>query len=259
MADNSLGALRPLEPRKTAIIVGASSGIGAALARRLARAGYGLALLARREDKLQALCSELNTGGQTRALAYRHDVRDSGAVPALLQQIVSDLGGLDLFIYNAGVMFPNDAEVYNVEQDHLTFEVNTLGAIAWLSPVAERFQRAAGGHIVGIGSIAGIRGRAGIPAYTASKAALHTYLEGLRNRLASHGVTVTTIKPGQVQTDMLKYADKVRGPVSAEQAAELIWRAIDARKQSVYIPFKWTLIALVIRHIPSFVFRRLNL
>lgn len=259
MTGQQIAAMRPLEDRKAAVIVGASTGIGAALARRLAKEGYTLGLLARRGDLLDALCAELNADGVTRALAYVHDVTETDVAAGLLAQVTHDLGGLDLFVYNAGVMYRNDRNVYDVAQDLATIEVNVLGAVAWLLPVAERFARAKRGHIVGIGSIAGVRGRAGMPAYTASKAALHAYLEGLRNRLAAHRVTVTTIRPGQVDTDMLKNADKVRGPISAEQAAELIWRAIKGKKEEVYIPARWGLIALVVRHMPSVIFKRLNI
>jgi short-subunit dehydrogenase len=252
--------IRPLQPPKTAIIVGASSGIGAALARKLAAQGYQLALVARRADLLQQICAEINQHNQPQqARPYPHDVLDFASTPALLQQITADLGGLDLFIYNAGAMFPSHAEKYNADEDITMLQVNAAGAMAWLAPVADRMVRAKCGQIVGIGSIAGDRGRRGAPGYNASKAALQTYLEGLRNRVSRFGVTVTTIKPGQVETDMLKNAEQVRGPISATRAAHLIWEAIRNRKQTAYIPGKWGIISLVLTHIPSFLFRRLNL
>jgi short-subunit dehydrogenase len=245
--------------RPKALIIGASSGIGAALARRLAAEAVDLALVARRLPELEALCDELAQAHGTRALAYSHDVQDTASVPGLLESIARDLNGLDLFIYAAGVMFPHDPSAYDTENDLLTLRVNTLGAIAWCNPVAQRFARAGQGQIVGLGSIAGDRGRRAIPAYSASKAALETYLEALRNRVSSSGVTVTTIKAGQVDTEMLKHAAAVRGPISAERAADLIWRAIRRRRQVAYIPWRWSVIGWVVRHIPSFIFRRLNL
>lgn len=180
-------------------------------------------------------------------------------MPALLESIARDLNGLDLFVYLAGVMFPHDPAAYDTEQDLLTLQVNMLGAIAWCNPVAQRFSRAGQGQIVGLASVAGDRGRRAIPAYSASKAGLETYLEALRNRVSRFGVTVTTIKAGQVDTEMLKNAAAVRGPISPEQAAGLIWQAIRRRKQVAYIPGRWGLIGWVVRHIPSFIFRRLNL
>jgi short-subunit dehydrogenase len=237
----------------------ASSGVGAALARRLAHEGYALGLVARRIDRLQALCDEIASSYYIRAFAYQHDVVNTAEIPALLKRAMSDLGDLDLFIYCAGVLFPNDPAAYHADQDQFTLQVNLVGATAWINPIAQRFQQKHAGHIVGIGSIAGDRGRRGLPAYTASKAGLHTYLEGMRNRLWREGVTVTTIKLGQVETDMLQNADRKRRPITADRAAELIWHAIEQRKQTVYVPSWWRWIGLAVQHLPSIIFRRLNI
>ena len=255
----TLNPPRPLEPRQNAIIVGASSGIGAALARRLASEGYSLALLGRRENHLQSLCAEIHAESSGQAVYFVHDVLATVDVPVLFQRVCVALGGLDLFVYNAGVQYPNDPTVFSAEKDSHVFSVNLLGAVGWLNLAAERFQRVGAGHIVGIGSVAGDRGRRGMPAYTASKAGLHTYLEGWRNRLKRYGVNVTTIKPGQVQTDLLKNADREIGPISAEAAAELIWNAIRRQRDTVYVPARWALVGWVVRHLPGFVFRRLNI
>jgi len=244
---------------RAALIVGASSGVGAALARRLARESYALGLVARRSDRLQALCNEVQHTCGARALAYQHDVTNTVEVPALLEKAAGDLGRLDLFIYCAGVLFPNDPTAYHAAEDLFTLQVNLVGAAAWINPVAQRFRQDRAGHIVGIGSIAGDRGRRGMPAYTASKAGLHTYLEGMRNRLWREGVTVTTIKLGQVETDMLKNADRQRHPISSDRAAGLIWRAIKQRKQVVYVPPWWRAVGLAIQHMPSSILRRLTI
>ncbi|MGC8856572.1 MAG: SDR family NAD(P)-dependent oxidoreductase [Anaerolineae bacterium] len=251
----------PLRPRLRGILIGASSGIGAALARRLADEGYTLALLSRRSDLLQALCSEINQKqGETRAVPYHHDVTDYAAVPALLRQIVADLGGLDLVIYLAGVNYPPGLKNYNFETDRTMMEVNTLGAMAWLNPIAAMFQNAGQGQIVGISSVAGDRGRVGNPAYHASKAALTTYLESLRNRLSRYGVHVLTAKPGFVKTEMLKAAQGATPfAIPPERAANEIWQAIRTRKQVVYTPALWRWIMLTIQHTPSFIFRRLTI
>ncbi len=248
-----------LNSTRAALIVGASSGVGAALARRLAREGYALSLIARRIERLQGLCDEIGRTYGTHACAYQHDVVNTHEVPALLTRALDDLGGLDLFIYCAGVLFPNDPTLYHTDEDQFVLQVNLVGAAAWINPVAQRFQHNRAGHIVGIGSIAGDRGRRGMPAYTASKAGLHTYLEGMRNRLWRDGVTVTTIKLGQVETDMLKNADRKRRPISPDRAADLIWRAIEKRQHTVYVPSRWRLVGLAIRHLPSFIFRRLDI
>ncbi len=233
--------------------------MGAALARRLAREGYSLALIARRRSLLESLCEEINRAdGETRAVPYVHDVSDYAAVPDLLRRIVSDLGGLDLVVYAAGVNFPPGLGEYNFDGDRQMLEVNLIGAFAWLDPIASMFQSAGGGQIVGLCSVAGDRGRVGNPGYNTSKAGLATYLEALRNRLTRHGVNVLTVKPGFVQTDMLRAAQRVLFPITAEKAADDIWKAMRARRQQVYTPWFWSWIMLVVRNIPSVVFRRLS-
>jgi short-subunit dehydrogenase len=253
---------RPLEPRKRAIVVGASSGIGAALVRELAQQGYQVAALARRADKLTELCKSVNAltpqQAAPRVRAYPHDVTDYTAVPALFQTIVRDLGGLDLIAYVAAVQPQVAPNEYDFAKDAAMIQVNLLGAIVWLNEAATRFERARGGHIVGVSSIAGDRGRVGAPVYNTSKAGLNSYLESLRNRLTRHGVTVTTIKPGFVQTRLLANAAKAFWVIAPEDAARAIVQAVQQNRQTVYVPRRWGLVGLIIRHIPSFIFRRLS-
>ena len=251
----------PLNPRRRGIIVGASDGLGAELARQLARQGYTLALLARRGELLDSLCDEINRiSNEKRAFAYPHNVAEYDKVPALLRRIVSDLGGLDLVVFLAGVNFPpGGIDKYNFENDRQMIEINLIGAMAWLSPVAEMFQSAKAGQIVGVGSVAGDRGRVGNPGYNTSKAGLATYLEALRNRLTRHGVNVLTVKPGFLKTEMLKAA---QGPtpfaIEPEKAAKDILNATQKRKQVIYTASIWRWIMLAIQHTPSFIFRRLS-
>lgn len=261
MPESKASAATPLHHRRAAIIVGASSGIGAALARKLAAEGYTVAAVARRADLLESLCAEINARhGETRALPFSHDVTNYDSVPATLQKIAQDLGGLDLFVYNTGIQRHVKADEFDFEKDRAMLEANLLGALAWLNPVAAMFHHLKAGHIVGISSVAGDRGRVGAPAYNASKAALTTYLESLRNRLARRGVTVTTIKPGFVETDILLSAPKKNffWLINPNQAAEGIWKAIKTRKQTAYVPAQWGLLMRIIQHIPSFIFRRLS-
>jgi short-subunit dehydrogenase len=233
--------------------------MGAALAHRLSRAGYSVALVARRKSVLTGLCAEINRkAGATRAVSYVNDVTNYEAVPDLLRRIVADLGGLDLVIYAAGVNFPPGLDRYNFESDRQMLEINLIGAFAWLNPVAAMFQAAGYGQIVGISSVAGDRGRVGNPGYNASKAGLSSYLESLRNRLTRRGVNVLTVKAGFVQTDMLKAAQKVMFPITAEKAADDIYRAIRRRRQQIYTPWFWNWIMLVVRNVPSFFFRRMS-
>lgn len=256
--EKNFPAATPLKPQKRAVIVGASSGIGAALARRLADEGYSLALLARRSEMLEALTNEINTKyGATRARFYVHDVLKYDTVPDLLRQIVADLGGLDSFIFNSGVSYKVGLKKYNFEKDQLTTEVNYIGALAWLNPVAEMLQSLGAGQIVGVSSVAGERGRVGNPSYNASKAALTTYLEALRNRLTRYGVNVLTVKPGPVETALTQGLEMPL-MISAEQAANDIVKAMLKRKQEVYTASIWRWVMLAVRNIPSVIFRRMT-
>ncbi len=249
----------PLNPRRRGIVLGASDGLGAALARKLSQEGYSLALIARSQNKLDALCQEINSqGGQ--AWAYVHNVSHFDEVPTLLRRIVADLGGLDLVIYVASVNLPpGGLDKYNFENDKQMIEVNLIGAMAWLTPIAEMFQSAKAGQIVSISSVAGDRGRVGNPGYNTSKAGLTTYLEALRNRLTRHGVNVLTVKPGFMKTEMLKAAS---GPtpfaIDPTVAANHIIKAMKKRKQVIYAAPIWRWIMLAIQHTPSFIFRRLS-
>lgn len=256
--ETRIPATRPLELQPKALVIGASAGLGAALMPALAAQGYIVAGVARRQSELEAVCAAVNAQWPGRAHPFVHDVTQYAAAPALFQEITHHLNGLDLVIYVAGVMPPVAAAEYDFNKDKSMVDVNLLGAMAWLDQAAIRFERDRRGHIVGIGSIAGDRGRRGNPAYHASKAGLHTYLESLRNRLSQRGVTVTTIKPGMIETQMLEHVDRKMWPISAPDAAAQIMAAIRQRRQTVYIPARWRLVSLVIRHMPSFIFRRLN-
>lgn len=253
MTDAKTTPTRPLEPQQRAIIVGASSGIGAALARKLAQQGYTVAALARREAMLAELQQDVHG-----LLVYTHNVTDFDEIPGLFQTITRDLGGLDLIVYVAGAQPQVALDEYNFDKDKAMIEVNLLGAIAWLNQAAMRFERAGSGHIVAVSSIAGDRGRVGAPVYNTSKAGLNSYLEALRNRLTRHGVAVTTIKPGFVDTVLLENAAKTFWVISPQAAAAAIYKAIRQKKQTLYLPARWALVGFIIRHIPSFIFRRLN-
>ena len=243
-----------------AIVVGASSGIGAEIARQLAADGCAVALLARREDELQSLAASIASTGRGRAIVAAHDVTHYDDVPALLERLKEKLGGLDLLVYAAGIHhFPAEGE-YDFGHDRAQIETNLLGAMAWTTPVAAMFEAKRSGTIVGISSIAGERGRRVFPGYCTSKAGLTTWLEALRNRVARFGVNVVTVKPGFVDTPLTAHIERKPMVISAGKAASLILAA--ARRgssASVFVPGQWWVVAMILRHLPSFVFRRLNI
>jgi short-subunit dehydrogenase len=242
-------------------VVGASSGMGEQVARQLTAAGVQVALVGRREERLNELCDEINgDAGLERAFAVRHDVRERGDLSELFQQITTRLVGLDLIVYVAGSMPRPGPQEYPTELDRETIDVNFTGAVVWLNQAATRFARAGEGTIVGISSVAGDRGRRGNPVYGATKAALSTYLESLRNRLAVHGVTVTTVKPGYVRTALLEglTLPKIFPVISPEEAARQILSGAAARKRIVYVPPLWRYVMMAIRAVPSRIMERLN-
>ena len=246
----------PLDPSGRAIVVGASSGIGAAIVRELVRRGHRVAALARRGEALETLREEC---GAEHVVARVHDVHALDEVPALFEELVRELGGLDALYYAAGVMPAVEPLEFDTRKDAEILAVNTVGAMAWCNPAAEHFQAKRAGTVVGISSIAGDRGRKGNPAYGASKAALAHYLEALRNRLSDYGVRVCTIKPGFVETPMTAGLGKLPGIITAEAAARTIVGYARWGSFVRYVPLKWLAVSLVIRSIPSFLFRRLTI
>ncbi|MHB1843549.1 MAG: SDR family NAD(P)-dependent oxidoreductase [Deltaproteobacteria bacterium] len=240
-----------------AVVVGASSGIGEAIALRLGAEGTHVALVARRQAELERVAAAIRAAGG-RAEVHVHDVRDFRAAPPLFEQIAGALGGLDLMVYASGVLHPPAEGEYDFEKDRETIEVNLLGAMAWGNLAAARFEAARKGTILGISSIAGERGRRGNPAYGTSKAALTTYLEALRNRVSRYGVRVVTVKPGYIDTAMTRGMKGLFWLVSADEAAAQSLALARRGGGSGFVPRRWALIALALRAIPSFLFRRLN-
>lgn len=241
------------------IVVGASSGIGVALARRLCLQGRKVAMLARRHDELTAMAAGIDDAlGRKAAFPFVHDACNADEVEALFARIEAELGAVDELHYVAGVMSQVALDEFDFDKDRLQLQVNALGCMAWANAAARRFLPKKHGCIVGISSVAQDRGRCQRPGYNASKAAMDTFLEGLRNRLWRHGVQVTTVRPGFVETPMTSNL-KLKGAISADRAAELVLRARDGRRSIVYVPWKWRAIMFVIRNIPSVVFRRLSI
>ncbi len=232
--------------------------MGEQIAVQLARSGCRVALVARREEELRRIADGINTGGAALASIHVHDVREYECVPALFQSIARELGGMDLIVYAAGVMPNIEEEEYSFAKDREMIEVNVLGAIAWLNEAALRFQRAGTGAIVGISSVAGERGRRSMPVYCTSKAALTTYLEALRNRVGRYGVKVVTVKPGPVDTPMTRELTKKPLLIPADKAAQMILTAAKKGAGNAYIPGVWRWIFLILRNIPSTIFKKMN-
>lgn len=239
-------------PWKHAIVVGASSGIGREIAVQLAKSGCKVAAVARRIDRLE----DLAKAHEGKILPFAHDVTQFEEVPTLFQQITKDLGGFDLIVYASGVMPEVGFHEFNFEKDKAMVDVNLLGAIAWINQAAERMENTKHGSIVCIGSVAGERGRSGQPVYNTTKAAVATYMEAIRNRIARHGVKVVTVKPGPTATEMTKDLH-LKGAMPADQAAAKIIK-LSTKTGEHFLKPSHALIFMIIRNFPSWLFRKLK-
>lgn len=229
-----------------ALIIGASTGIGRSLAIQLAAAGYDLALVARRGTMLGALAATL----PGRALVECLDVADSVAVERRLPDLIRSLGDLDLYIHCAGTGHVNPELASGPERE--TVAVNVEGFLTCVLLVSRIFEQQGRGHIVGISSVAAIRGNADAPAYGASKAFMSHYLEALHLRYARcrTPIVVTEVQPGFVDTAMAKSPGRF-WVATPEEAARQIIAAIFARKRHVYVTRRWRLYAWLMRNIPT--------
>ena len=212
---------------RVAAITGASSGIGAATARALAKDGYRVALLARRVDRIAALASELGNG----SIAIEADVTDRGALLAAADRVQKELGGVDVLVNNAGIMLLGPFSAGQTEDYRRMVEVNLLGAITTTEVFLDQL-KAGGGDIVNISSVAGRVSRVGNGVYAATKWGLNGWSESLRRELLPD-VRVTVIEPGAVATELpthITHAETRQGAeqlysqveVTAEDVAEVI-------------------------------------
>lgn len=237
---------------KKAIIVGASSGIGKELALILSENGYEVGLAARRLELLQEVAAEC----KNRALTAKMDVADCEEAVKVLHQLIEALSGVDLIILGAGIGHLNPELAWEPEKE--TIDINVSGFTALAGAAIKYFFARGHGHLVGISSIAAIRGDHTGPAYGASKAFMANYLEGLSKKAAREKpeVLVTDIQPGLVDTAMAK-GEGLFWVAPPRKAARQIFQAISAGKRKAYITRRWALIAWLLRILPDFIYNKL--
>jgi short-subunit dehydrogenase len=238
---------------KKAIIVGASSGIGRALALVLAKNGLELGLMARRIDLLEALKQEIPTTSHVGHIDLSH----AEEAVVKLRSMLQSMQGVDLVVLNSGTGFLNPELDWSKEQQ--TLDVNVYGFCALAGETYKYFAEQGRGHLVGISSIAALRGNSAAPAYNASKAFMSNYLQGLRKKAfqESKPIIVTDIKPGFVDTDMAKGEGKF-WVATPQKAAEQIYAAIKKQKKHAYITYRWRLIAWVLKCLPDWLYQRVG-
>ncbi len=247
---------------KNWLIIGAAGGIGSALAREMASRGNTL-FLADRETQSEIL----QRNAQDIELRYGSEVT-TGIFEALefekyhsfISSVESKLSGkIYGVIWAAGVMWSNEELISDHEKARKHLDINYTAPMLFLNRIAEIMEQRGTGHIVAIGSPAGDRGRKSNYIYGAEKSALHKYMEGIRHRFGDSKVTVLTAKPGPTRTAMTAGMNKLPLLTNPENVAADITRAIDKRKSVVYTPMIWQPIMAAIRHLPEFIFRKLNI
>ncbi|OBS10687.1 SDR family oxidoreductase [Acidihalobacter prosperus] len=241
------------------LIIGATSAIARALARALAAAGHDLYLAARDADELARLAADLHVRFGVRTAFGSHDIADTNSHENLLAAADETLGGFGGVVMASGLLgdWPQARE-----DDDLAarvFAVNFTAPALFLNRCARRLEAKGGGFIVGIGSVAGDRGRQSNYIYGASKGGFALYLQGLRNRLYRAGVHVMTVKPGFVDTAMTYGLPGLFLVASPEAVASDIMRGLRRRRDVIYTPWFWFGILWIIRQIPERLFKRLSL
>ena len=240
-------------------ITGASSGIGAALAGFYADRSATLGIAARRGDHLQALAAKLASRGANAVHCYPLDVADADALRNAAEDFARQAGTPDIVIANAGVSSGTLTE----HQEDLAvirriLEINVFGMAATFSPFIPAMQERGSGRLVGIASVAGIRGLPGAEAYSASKAAAIAYLESLRLEMRPSGVKVVTIAPGYIETPMTAINPyPMPFMLSADEAARRFARAIERGTSYTVIPWQMGVVAKGLRLLPNWLYDRL--
>lgn len=234
------------------LLTGASSGIGMALARRLASQGHDLALAARREETLQQLAEELRSQYGRTIAVLPLDVTDYAACKDAVGLAQNALGGLDGLIANAGMGLAGKAGSGRFERYRQTLETNLLGAIACLDAAAELFREQGHGHLIAIASVAGKRGLPATAGYSASKAGLISYMESLELELHRSPIATTLLLPGYIDTQINQDAGPRPFLIDVERGAALIARHIEKRTRSAYVPgWPWALIGRLLPLLPT--------
>lgn len=237
---------------KKAIIVGATSGIGKALALQLAGQGYQVGISGRRTELLHAMKAQHPEAFFIETI----DITETATIPEKLSNLTRSLGGCDLLVISSGTGHINDALQYDLEKN--TIDTNVSGFTCVACWAYRYFAEHGHGHLVGVTSVGGLRGSRSAPAYNASKSYQINYLEGLRQKAFRFGksIYVTDIRPGLVDTDMAK-GEGLFWVMPVEKAVRQILRAIRHRKSVAVVTRRWRLVALIMKLMPRALSNRL--
>lgn len=237
---------------KKVIIIGATSGIGKELAKIFSQNGYIVGLAGRRTHLLDELKNELSNN----SFAKHIDVSQADKAINQLKELIAEMEGVDIIVISSGVGYINKDLQWSPEKE--TIDINVSGFAAMANGAIHHFLSQGLGHLVGISSIAAIRGDNDAPAYNASKAFISNYMEGLRKKVARLGlsITVTDIQPGFVDTAMAK-GDGLFWVASPQKAAQQIYNVIERKRKHAYVTKRWRLIGWLMKVMPEFVYHRI--
>ncbi|WP_178863763.1 SDR family oxidoreductase [Thiomicrorhabdus cannonii] len=244
---------------KNILVIGATSAIAEQTIRLYAQQGARLYLVARDVEKLETIAADARVRGAADVKIQTLDVNDFATHETVIEQAFATLGQIDVVLMAHGTLPDQAACEQSVELTLKELNTNALSTISLLTLCANRLQTQGSGTLAVISSVAGDRGRQSNYVYGAAKGMVSIFLQGLRNRLFAHGVNVLDIKPGFVDTPMTAAFKK--GPLWAkpQQIAQSIVTAVEKGKHTLYTPFFWRWIMLIIRNIPETIFKRLKL
>lgn len=240
----------------TWIILGGTSTIARGFARSAATRGEGVILAGRDLADMQATATDCGVHGAPVAEAIAFDARDSGSFTPILERAKALNGSISVAVF-VGSMPPQDEIDADPALIAGTITDSFTGPATFLTALATEMETRGAGTVVGVGSVAGDRGRLGNYVYGAAKAGFHTYLSGLRNRLGRSGVHVVTVKPGTVDTAMTWGLDKLPFLAQPEKVVADIFKAVDKKKNTLYTPIIWWPVMTVIKLIPERIFKKM--
>ncbi len=246
-------------PPSKILLLGATSAMAVALARKLAGGGASFYLVARSEAKLEAVAGDLETRGAAAVSFKVMDLDDTAAHPQMLASAVEKLGQIDLALIAHGVLGDQEQAQTDYAVAEAILVTNFLSAVSLSTWLGNYFETRKSGVLAVISSVAGDRGRKSNYVYGASKGALNIFLDGLRNRVDRSGVHVLTIRPGFVSTPMTAHLKQNALFAHPSQIAEGILKAVSSRKDVVYLPKIWRPIMFLIRNVPESIFKKMNM
>lgn len=242
----------------TWIILGATSSIARAFARKCAENGAELLLLGRDMPELKRIAQDCSLRGAASAEAVAFDARKPARFAAIIARAATHSGSLNAAVFVGAMPEQPDMDA-DPSMIDAAVQDNFTGPARFLHLLAPYLEERESGTIIGVGSVAGDRGRVGNYVYGAAKAGFHTYLSGLRNRLGRKGGHVITVKPGFVDTAMTWGIGGMFLVASPEAVADSLLKAVQKRRNVVYTPWFWRYIMLIIRHIPEFIFKKMSI